>query len=166
MFSRNPNSQFWKNHFLCLWSKNLNNNNNITQKLSLQKSVIFLDVLMVLPTIRLQRTCHSRTVPCWEGLVVSVSACHAIGHGFAPSRVTPKTIKMVQTASLLGMHGQDCDRAARLSEMSGGVWNCLWGHALKISPGINGRSRVLYPGPGFLSSTTWPSMPEKHYNIT
>ena len=44
------------------------------------------------------------------------------------------------------------------------MWNCLWGHALKRSPGINCKSRVLYPGPGFLSSATWPSMPKKHYN--
>ena len=44
------------------------------------------------------------------------------------------------------------------------VWNCLWGHALKISPGINRKSRVSYPGPGFLSSATWPSLPKKHYN--
>ena len=38
------------------------------------------------------------------------------------------------------------------------------GHALKRSPGINSKSRVSYPGPGFLSSATWPSLPEKHYN--
>ena len=37
-------------------------------------------------------------------------------------------------------------------------------HALKRSPGINRKSRVLYPGPGFLSSATWPSLPKKHYN--
>ena len=41
---------------------------------------------------------------------------------------------------------------------------CLWGHALKRSPGINHKSRVLYPGPGFLSSATWPSLLNKHYN--
>ena len=35
--------------------------------------------------------------------------------------------------------------AARLSKRSGSVWNCLWGHALKISHGINRKSRVLYP---------------------
>ena len=34
---------------------------------------------------------------------------------------------------------------------------------LKIS-GINGKSRVLYHGAGFLSSATWPLMKEKHYN--
>ena len=38
------------------------------------------------------------------------------------------------------------------------------GHALKRSPGINRKSRVSYPGPEFLSSATWPSLPKKHYN--
>ena len=46
----------------------------------------------------------------------------------------------------------------------GSVWNCLWGNALKRSPGIIRKSRVSYPGPGFLSSATWPSLPKKHYN--
>ena len=40
----------------------------------------------------------------------------------------------------------------------------LWVHALKKPPDINRKSRVLYPGPGFLSRTTWPSMPKKHYD--
>ena len=44
------------------------------------------------------------------------------------------------------------------------MWNCLWGHALKRSLGINRKSRELYPGPEFLSSATWPSMPKKHFN--
>ena len=44
------------------------------------------------------------------------------------------------------------------------MWNCLWEHAVKRSPGIIRKSRVLYPGPGFLSSATWPSLPKKHYN--
>ena len=44
------------------------------------------------------------------------------------------------------------------------VWNCLWGNALKRSPGIIRKSRVSYPVPGFLSSATWPSLPKKHYN--
>ena len=26
------------------------------------------------------------------------------------------------------------------------------------------KSSLLYPGPGFLSSATWPSLPKKHYN--
>ena len=36
---------------------------------------------------------------------------------------------------------------------------CLCGHVLKIF-GINRKSRVLYPGPGFLSSATWSSLPK------
>ena len=44
------------------------------------------------------------------------------------------------------------------------MWNCLWGNALKRSPGIIRKSRVSYPGPGFLSSATWPLLPKKHYN--
>ena len=54
--------------------------------------------------------------------------------------------------------------AAQLSKRSGSVWNCLWRNALKRSPGIIRKSRVSYPGPGFLSSATWPSLPIKHYN--
>ena len=40
----------------------------------------------------------------------------------------------------------------------------LWGHVLKRSPGIIRKSRVSNPGSGFLSSATWPSIPQKHYN--
>ena len=54
--------------------------------------------------------------------------------------------------------------AAQLSKRPGSVWNCLWGNALKKTPGIIRKSRVSYPGPGFLSSATWPSLPKKHYN--
>ena len=34
----------------------------------------------------------------------------------------------------------------------------------KRSRGIIRKSRVSYPGLGFLSSATWPSLPIKHYN--
>ena len=74
---------------------------------------------------------------------------------------------MVQTAS---PHGTQCVRvgvcvsAARQSKRAGSVWNCLWGHALNKSPGINRKSGVLYLGPGVLSSATWPSLPKTHYN--
>ena len=60
--------------------------------------------------------------------------------------------------------GLEFGSAAQLSKRSGSVWNCLWGNALKRSPGIIRESRVSYPGPGFLSSATWPSVPKKHYN--
>ena len=60
--------------------------------------------------------------------------------------------------------GLEFGSAVRLSKRPGSVWNCLWGHALKRSPGFNRKSRVLYPGPGLLSSPIWPSLPTKHYN--
>ena len=44
------------------------------------------------------------------------------------------------------------------------VCGTVWGHALKRSPGINRKRRVSYPGPGFLSSATWPSLPKMPYN--
>ena len=60
--------------------------------------------------------------------------------------------------------GLEFGSAAQLSKRPGSVWNCLCGNALKRSPGIIRKSRVSYPGPGFLSSATWPSLPKKHYN--
>ena len=60
--------------------------------------------------------------------------------------------------------GLEFGSAAQISKRPGSVWNCLWGNALKRSPGIIRKSRVSYPGPGFLSSATWPSLPKKHYN--
>ena len=60
--------------------------------------------------------------------------------------------------------GLESGSAAQLSKRPGSEWNCLWGNALKRSPGIIRKSRVSYPGPGFLSSGTWPSLPKKHYN--
>ena len=62
------------------------------------------------------------------------------------------------------MLGLEFGSAAQLSKRLGSVWNCLWGNALKRSPGIIRKSRVSYPGSGFLSSATWPSLPKKHYN--
>ena len=60
--------------------------------------------------------------------------------------------------------GLEFGSAAQLSKRPGSLWNCLWGNALKRSPGIIRKSRVSYPGPEFLSSATWPSLPKKHYN--
>ena len=60
--------------------------------------------------------------------------------------------------------GLEFGSAAQLSKRPGSVLNCLWGNALKRSPGIIRKSRVSYPGPRFLSSATWPSLPKKHYN--
>ena len=60
--------------------------------------------------------------------------------------------------------GLEFGSASQLSKRPGSVWSCLWGNALKRSPGIIRQRRVSYPGPGFLSSATWPSLPKKHYN--
>ena len=60
--------------------------------------------------------------------------------------------------------GLEFGSAVQLSKWPGSVWNCLWGNTLKRSPGIICKSWVSYPGPGFLSSATWPSLPKKHYN--
>ena len=60
--------------------------------------------------------------------------------------------------------GLEFGSAAQLSQRPGSVWNCLWGNALKGSPGIIRKSRVSYPGPRFLSSATWPLLLKKHYN--
>ena len=60
--------------------------------------------------------------------------------------------------------GLEFGSAAQLSKRPGSVWNCLWGNALKRSPGIIRKSRVSYPVPGFLSSATWPLLPKEHYN--
>ena len=62
------------------------------------------------------------------------------------------------------MLGLEFGSAVKLSKRPGSVWNCLWGNALKRSPGIIRKSRVSYPSPGFLSSATWPSLPKKQYN--
>ena len=109
----------------------------------------------------------NNALPRRVGLVVSVTASHAVGRPFAPrSGHTKDHHKMVQTASLLGTQalGYEFDSAARLSKRPGSVWNCLWRHASKRSPWINSKSRVLYPSIGFISNATWPLMPKKDYN--
>ena len=68
----------------------------------------------------------------------------------------PAIIKMVQTTPPAS-HADvrvGVKHCTRLSKRLGSVWNCLWEHALKRSPGINRKSIVSYPGPGFLSSVT------------
>ena len=84
-------------------------------------------------------------------------------------QVTPKTIiKWYKLPPCIGMHvlGLEFGSAAQLSKRLGSVWNCLWGNALKRSPGIIRKSRVSYPGSGFLSSATWPLLPKKHYTLS
>ena len=85
--------------------------------------------------------------PCRVGFVVSTSASHTVGHEIASRPGHAKDHHKNCTNCLLAWH---------------------WGHALKMSPGINCKSRVSYPGSGFLSRAPWPSLPRKHivdYNL-
>ena len=104
---------------------------------------------------------------CRAGLVVSVSASHTVGLDFAslPGH-TKDLLKMDKLPPYMARNalGLEFSSSTQLSQRPGRVWNCLRGHALKRSPGIIHKSRVLYTGPGFLSSATWPSLPKKHYN--
>ena len=77
--------------------------------------------------------------PIRVGLLVSVSTSHC-------GRSSPtKGHHTKGDDSPLGSHafGTEFDSADRLSKTPGSVWNCLWGHALKRSHGINRKSRVL-----------------------
>ena len=108
-----------------------------------------------------------KSIPCRVGLVVSVSDSHTVGRGFASRSGHTKHHKKwyklppCKARSALGL---EFGSAGRLSKRPGSVKNCLWGHTLKRSPWINRKSRVSYPGPGFLASATWPSLPKKHCN--
>ena len=97
--------------------------------------------------------------PRQVGSVVSVSASHAVGRGFAPRPGHTKNGHTNGTNWLPAWQnkGKSLTSAARLSKRPGSVWNCLWVYALKTSPGINRMSRVLYPGTGFLFGATCPS---------
>ena len=107
-------------------------------------------------------TCGPAPQPCQVGLMVSVSASQTVGHEFASRPGHPKDHH--KNGTDCNALGKESDSAAQLSKRPVSVWNCLWGHALKRSPGIIRKSKVSYPGPGFLSSATWPSLPKKHYN--
>ena len=72
---------------------------------------------------------------------------HTIDHHKNGTNCLPAKARM----RLIGL---EFGSAAQLSKRPGSVWNCLWGNALKRSPGIIRKSRLLYPGPGFLSSAT------------
>ena len=99
--------------------------------------------------------------------MVSVSAFHTVGRGFASwpghTKDHQKCYKLTPCMERNAL-GLEFGSAAQLSKRPDSVWNCLLAHALEISPGIIRKRSVLYPGPGFLSSATWPSLPKKHYD--
>ena len=105
--------------------------------------------------------------PCWVGSVGSVSASRTVGCEFAFRPCHTKDLnKMVQTASLHGMHalGLEFGSAVQLSK-GRVVCGTVYGEMhLKDLLGSFVRARVSYPGPRFLSSATWHSLPKKHYN--
>ena len=73
----------------------------------------------------------------YVGLVVSVSASHAVGNRFVPQTIHSKEHHIIGRKCLLGWHTYikvGIDNAAPLSKRRGSVWNCLWGHALKEIP--------------------------------
>ena len=85
--------------------------------------------------------------------------------GLRMGRVIQKIIiKIVQTASLLATQASGCGKhqGRSLAVQPDGV-NC--GVVEELSMGTHNRkSRLLYPCPWFLSSTTWSSLPKKHTN--
>ena len=98
---------------------------------------------------------------CRIGSVFSVSASHTVGCEFA-SRVGHTKDHHKNGTNCLPAGVWHCSRTVSKGRVVCGT--VYKGHALKRSPGINSKSRVLYPGLGFLSSATWPSLPKKHYN--
>ena len=98
--------------------------------------------------------------PHCVGFVVIVPTSHALV--FAPRPGHTKDHHKNGTNCLPAWHA--CIRVGRLSKRLGSMWNCLRGHELQRSLGINCKSRVLYLGPGFLSSAISHSMPKKHSN--
>ena len=89
-------------------------------------------------------------LPHRVGLMVGVSTSRAVGRGFVPRSGHTEDHHKNDTNCLPAWHA--------------GVWQCspavlfvcgiVWVHALQISPWINHKIRVLYPGPRFLSSAT------------
>ena len=100
----------------------------------------------------------SHHIPCRLGSVGSVSASRMVGREFTsrPGHTKDHHKNGYKLPLCIGMHalGLEFGSAAQLSKRPGSVLNCLWGNALKRSPGIIRKSRVSYPGPGFLSSAT------------
>ena len=99
--------------------------------------------------------------------MVSESASHSIGREFASRSVHTKDHHKNGTNYLPAWHAMRYGWSLAVQPDRLVVCGTVYGDindALKRSPGINHKSRVLYPGPRFLFSATWPSLPKKHYN--
>ena len=94
---------------------------------------------------------------CRVGSVGSVSSSRTVGREFASRPGHTEDHHKNGTnclPALVCMHLGWSLAVAQLSKRLGSVWKCLWGNALKRSPGIIHKIWVSYPGPGFLSSAT------------
>ena len=60
-----------------------------------------------------------------------------VGSYQRPSSKKTKWYKLPPPLMTRNALGLEFDSAVRLSKRPDSVWNCLWGHALKTSPGIN-----------------------------
>ena len=94
------------------------------------------------------------------GLVVRVSASHAVGWWFTP---LTGHIKYHHKNGTNYLPAWQAWVRVGVQPVCLKAW-VVCGTVLKRYPGINCKSRVWYPGPGFISSATWPLMSKKHYN--
>ena len=78
---------------------------------------------------------------------ISVSASQTVGRGFVSRPGHTKDHHKNGTNCLMARNalGLKFGSAAILSKRPGSVWNCLWGHALRI----NRKSKVFIPVPDF-----------------
>ena len=105
--------------------------------------------------------------PLQYGLVVIVSASHAVDPGFTPRM---GHIKDHHKNGMYAWHAGVVRILAVQPACFKGhvVCGTVWGHVVctlyyKDLQGLI-RKAVLYPGPQFQSSAAWPSMPKKHSN--
>ena len=89
--------------------------------------------------------------PRQVGLVVSVSASHAVGRRFAPRPGHTKNHHTNGTNWLPAWQskGRSLTSTARLSKRPGSVWNCLWVYALKHLLGSIARVGYCISVPDF-----------------
>ena len=92
-------------------------------------------------------------LPHKEGASYIVAKVFTDWHGFASRPGHTKDHHKNGTNCLLPWHAMYYARSLTVQPdcLKGRVvCGTVWGHALKRYPGINRKSRVLYPGPGFL----------------
>ena len=103
-------------------------------------------------------------IPCQVGLVVSVSVSQTVVMGSRPCRVILKTIinmvNKLPPCMAWNTLGLDIGSAAWLSKRPG-----MCGTIYGFNPGINHKSKVLCPGPGFLFCASMHSYTLGHHEM-